>query len=94
MLIVILTCRDKEEERGRDGRQIADIDTRGLGLIQEGCQTTGYETQIRQDCTKVIEKVCNNVTIAKVNKKIEKKCSTRVGMFELICNLHSNLCSD
>ena len=91
---MILTCRDKEEERDRDGRQIADIDTRGLGLIQEGCQTTGYETQIRQDCTKVIEKVCNNVTIAKVNKKIEKKCSTRVGMVYLICNSHSNLCSD
>ena len=61
-------------QRPRQGRQGLGID----GQLQEGCKTTGYETQIRQDCTKVQETICNNVTVAKFNKKIEKKCTTKV----------------
>ena len=66
----------------RQGRQSADFGGgRGLpalGLLQEGCQTTGYETQIRQDCETIVEEVCSNVTVAKFNKKIEKTCTTKV----------------
>ena len=49
-----------------------------VGLLQEGCQTTGYDTQIRQDCETIIEEVCQNVTVAKFKKKIEKTCTTKV----------------
>ena len=67
----------------RKGRQRADFGGgRGalpaVGLIQEGCQTTGYDTQIRQDCETIVEEVCQNVTVAKFNKKIEKTCTTKV----------------
>ena len=84
----LLISRDREtsegrvSERLRQGRQSADFGggrtLPAVGLLQEGCQTTGYETQIRQDCETIIEEVCNNVTVAKFNKKIEKTCTTKV----------------
>ena len=91
MNIVVVVSRDQEgtslerrpSEGLRKGRQSADFGGgRGalpaVGLIQEGCQTTGYDTQIRQDCETIVEEVCQNVTVAKFNKKIEKTCTTKV----------------
>ena len=80
----MILYRDKENrleggsnERSRLGRQNVGFGGPS-GLLQEGCQTTGYETQIRQDCETIIDNVCSNVTVAKFNKKIEKKCTTKV----------------
>ena len=42
------------------------------------CQTTGYETRIRQDCEVVTETVCTNVTVTRYNKEIQQTCTTRV----------------
>ena len=61
-----------------------------VGLLQEGCQTTGYDTQIRQDCETIIEEVCQNVTVAKFNKKIEKTCTTKVQKTKLHSTLSKN----
>ena len=83
----LLISRDRENASEgrpseRQGRQSAVFGGgRGLpalGLLQEGCKTTGYETQIRQDCETIVEEVCSNVTVAKFNKKIEKTCTTKV----------------
>ena len=83
-------------EEPRRGRQSPDFGGgRGLpavGLLQEGCQTTGYETQIRQDCETIIEEVCQNVTVAKFNKKIEKTCTTKVQKTKMHSKL-SKICS-
>ena len=49
-----------------------------VGLLQEGCKISGYDTQIRQDCETIIEEVCQNVTVAKFRKKIERTCKTKV----------------
>ena len=51
----------------------------------QGCTTTGYETNIRQDCTTVTETVCSNVTVAKFNKTIDTKCTTKA-IYILILN--------
>ena len=58
----------------RHGRQ----EFREPKQIQEGCETTGYETTIREECTKIVEAVCENVTVTKFRPKIERKCKTRV----------------
>ena len=50
------------------------------GGVSGNCQTTGYETRIRQDCEVVTETVCSNITVTKFNKKIEKSCTTRVSI--------------
>ena len=44
------------------------------------CQTTGYETRIRQDCEVVTETVCANKTVTRYNKEIQKSCTTRVSI--------------
>ena len=51
----------------RDGKQ-----------IDENCETTGYETQIREDCNQIVETVCKNVTITKFKPDIKRTCKTRV----------------
>ena len=59
--------RRGRQEFGRESKQ-----------IQEGCETTGYETTIREECTKQIETICSNVTVTNTRPKIERKCTTRV----------------
>ena len=44
------------------------------------CQTTGYETRIRQDCEVVTETVCSNKTVTRYNKEIQQSCTTRVSI--------------
>ena len=60
-----------------DWRRAGHVTSAHLWLPQ-GCTTTGYETNIRQDCTTVTETVCSNVTVAKFNKTIDTKCTTKV----------------
>ena len=60
----------------------------------QGCTTTGYETNIRQDCTTVTETVCSNVTVAKFNKTIDTKCTTKVDCRSSIVNECYLCCPD
>ena len=64
------------ESRPRAGRQSPEPPD---DLLTGNCETTGYETRVRQDCQVVTENVCTNVTVTRFNKKIERNCTTRVG---------------
>ena len=46
--------------------------------ILEGCQTTGYETQIREECTAVTDTECKNITVTRYRKEIDRQCTTKV----------------
>ena len=80
-LIELYRNKQNQESRGskrqlpRRGRQEFGREPK---QIQEGCETTGYETTIREECTKHIETVCSNVTVTNTRPEIERKCTTRV----------------
>ena len=65
---------DNERQLPRHGRQ----EFREPRQIEESCETTGYETQIREDCKTLVETVCNNVTVTRFRPDIDEKCTTRV----------------
>jgi hypothetical protein len=71
--------KESKRQLPRRGRQ----EFRQPKQIQEGCETTGYETAIREECTKQIENVCSNVTIMNTRPDIERKCTTRVRKYNL-----------
>ena len=58
----------------RRGRQVF----RAPKQVQEGCETTGYETTTREECNTKIDTKCENVTVTKFRPDIETKCTTRV----------------
>ena len=66
--------QEDENQLPRQGRQ----ELRKAAQFQEGCQTTGYETQIREDCTPVTDTECKNVTVTRIRKKIDRQCTTKV----------------
>jgi len=65
---------DNERQLPRHGRQ----EFREPRQIEESCETTGYETQIREDCKTLVETVCNNVTVTRFRPDIDEKCTTRI----------------
>ena len=71
--------RGSKRQLPRHGRQ----EFRESKQIQGGCETTGYETTIREECTKQIETVCSNVTVTNTRPEIERKCTTRVRKYTL-----------
>ena len=70
-------------QRPRQGRE----DSREAKEFQEGCKTTGYETQIREDCRLVTDTECRNVTLTRIRKKIDRKCITKVRIQNTIIKL-------
>jgi len=51
--------------------------------IEEGCQTTGYETRFRELCEEEFEEICKTVTDVEYKKEIITRCDTRL---EQRCN--------
>ena len=52
--LLLLGCWVAAGQEARQGRKIPD-----LSGIQQGCQTTGFQTRERQVCEDVVERVCS-----------------------------------
>ena len=65
-----------DDDKNREGRQGSDS--------LEECETTGFETMVREECQEASEIECNPVTVTRYKSEIVKRCKTLV---DKTCNV-------
>ena len=68
-----------ETERAREARQ-----ERGFQPALGQCETTGFETRMREECEEITELECKNVNITLYRTELRPRCKT---MFDQTCNV-------
>ena len=79
-----LSKEDEETERhkSKEGRQFD-----GFASAAGNCETTGFETRVREECEEVSNIECKKVNVTQFRTEIKPRCKT---MFDQICNVTYN----
>ena len=70
---------DDIDERGREARQFP-----GFSNPRGNCEITGYETNIREECTEVSNVECKKINVTMYRPEITQRCKTS---FDQTCNV-------
>ena len=70
------------KNKSREGRQFD-----GFASAAGDCETTGFETKVREECEEVSNIECKKVNVTQFRTEIKPRCKT---MFDQICNVTYN----